>query len=152
MRAMRLLCLARLSADMGSGLRTLPPAIVGRATPQRAAVRACATVAAAQGQQGKKKVKNQGGGGGGRKGLTPRATDYSLWYQEVIAAGDLVDQSPVKGCMVIKPTGMALWDCLRNELDARIKASGAENAYFPLFIPVSFLSRQPVKRPSAFGG
>ena len=62
--------------------------------------------------------------------------------REVINAGDLVDQSPVKGCMVIKPTGMALWDTLRNELDVRIKASGAENAYFPLFIPVSFLSKE----------
>mmetsp|Transcript_8927 Transcript_8927/g.29624 ORF Transcript_8927/g.29624 Transcript_8927/m.29624 type:complete len:555 (-) Transcript_8927:146-1810(-) len=83
-----------------------------------------------------------GGGGGGRQGLTPRAADYSLWYQEVIQAAELADQSPVKGCMVIRPTGMALWDALRSALDERIKESGAQNAYFPLFIPVSFLSKE----------
>jgi len=60
----------------------------------------------------------------------------------VIAAGDLVDQSPVKGCMVLRPNGMALWDALREDLDARIKATGTQNAYFPLFIPVSFLSKE----------
>ena len=86
--------------------------------------------------------KKGGGGGGGGKGLTPRETDFSAWYNEVIAAADLVDQSPVKGCMVIKPYGMGLWEALRNDLDARIKDSGAENAYFPLFIPVSFLSKE----------
>jgi len=88
-------------------------------------------------QQGKK-----GGGGGGKSGLTPRTVDYSAWYQEVIAAGDLADQSPVKGCMVIRPTGMALWDALREALDKRIKKTGAQNAYFPLLIPVSFLSKE----------
>ena len=85
-----------------------------------------------------------GGGGGGNntKGLTPRQTDYSAWYQEVIAAADLVDQSPVKGCMVIRPNGMALWDAVRADLDARIRASGAQNAYFPLLIPASFFSKE----------
>ena len=95
-------------------------------------------------QQQKKGGKGGGkaGGGGGFKGLTPRAEDFSQWYQEVIAAADLVDQSPVKGCMVIKPSGMALWEAIRDDLDGRIKASGAQNAYFPLFIPVSFLSKE----------
>ena len=60
----------------------------------------------------------------------------------MIAAGDLAEQSPVKGCMVIRPTGMALWENLREQLDKRIKATGAQNAYFPLFIPVSFLSKE----------
>ena len=59
-----------------------------------------------------------------------------------INAGDLVDGSPVKGCMVIKPNGMALWEAVRDDLDARIKATGCRNAYFPLFIPVSFLSKE----------
>ena len=88
-----------------------------------------------QQQQQQKKGGGGGGGGGGRQGLTPRAADYSLWYQEVIQAAELADQSPVKGCMVIRPTGMALWDALRSALDERIKESGAQNAYFPLFIP-----------------
>jgi prolyl-tRNA synthetase len=79
---------------------------------------------------------------GKKTGLTPRSVDYSAWYQELIAGGDLADQSPVKGCMVIKPTGMALWDALREALDARIKRTGAQNAYFPLLIPVSFLSKE----------
>eukprot|EP00624_Nannochloropsis_granulata_P004229 evm.model.NODE_31219_length_13803_cov_23.737955.1 len=74
--------------------------------------------------------------------ITPRDENYSQWYLDVIAAADLVDQSPVKGCMVIKPYGMALWDALREELDKRIKATGAQNAYFPLFIPRSFLSKE----------
>lgn len=74
--------------------------------------------------------------------ITPRDENYSQWYLDVIAAADLVDQSPVKGCMVIKPYGMALWDALREDLDKRIKASGAQNAYFPLFIPRSFLSKE----------
>ena len=59
-----------------------------------------------------------------------------------LAGADLVDQSPVKGCMVIIPYGMGLWEAIRADLHARIKASGAQNAYFPLFIPVSFLSKE----------
>ena len=115
-----------------------------RAAGHRAASR-CMCIANAPPQKKKSKPpqkKNNNGGGGGQRGLTPRATDFSAWYQEVIAAADLVDQSPVKGCMVIKPNGMALWDALREDLDRRIKASGAQNAYFPLFIPVSFLSKE----------
>jgi prolyl-tRNA synthetase len=71
-----------------------------------------------------------------------RADDYSRWYQYVIASADLAEASPVKGCMVIKPHGYAVWEALRDELDARIKASGAKNAYFPLLIPQSFLSKE----------
>jgi len=88
------------------------------------------------------------GGGGGDKGgdadfkITPRGEDYSKWYQDVIAAAQMVDQSPVKGCMVIRPWGMAVWDELKDELNRRIKAAGVQNAYFPLLIPMSFLSKE----------
>jgi len=74
--------------------------------------------------------------------ITPRAVDYSAWYNDVISAADMVDQSPVRGCMVIKPWGMGVWDLLRAELDERIKETGTENAYFPLFIPKSFLAKE----------
>lgn len=62
--------------------------------------------------------------------------------QDVIHEADLVDRSPVRGCMVIKPRGMELWDELRKDLDVRIKNTGAQNAYFPLFIPQSFLTKE----------
>jgi prolyl-tRNA synthetase len=71
-----------------------------------------------------------------------RVDDYSAWYQYVIASADLAEGSPVKGCMVIKPHGYAIWELLRDELDKRIKRSGAKNAYFPLLIPQSFLSKE----------
>lgn len=74
--------------------------------------------------------------------ITPRAEDYSQWYLDVIAAADLAEHSPVKGCMVIKPHGYAIWEMIQKDLDARFKAAGVENAYFPLFIPQSFLSRE----------
>ena len=74
--------------------------------------------------------------------ITPRNEDYSAWYSDVISAADMADQSSVRGCMVIKPWGMAIWDLLRSELDQRIKDSGTQNAYFPLFIPKSFLSKE----------
>jgi prolyl-tRNA synthetase len=89
-----------------------------------------------------------GKGGGGKGGgetdfvITPRAQDYSKWYQDVIAAAQMVDQSPVKGCMVIRPWGMAVWDELRDDLNRRIKGKGVQHAYFPLFIPMSFLSKE----------
>lgn len=63
-------------------------------------------------------------------------------YADVIAAADLVDQSPVRGCMVIKPWGMGVWDHLKAHLDAKIKETGTSNAYFPLFIPKSFLAKE----------
>ena len=74
--------------------------------------------------------------------ITPRSEDYSAWYSDVISAADMADQSSVRGCMVIKPWGMAIWDLLRSELDQKIKDSGTQNAYFPLFIPKSFLSKE----------
>lgn len=74
--------------------------------------------------------------------ITPRAVDYSAWYNDVISAADMVDQSPVRGCMVIKPWGMGVWDLLRADLDERIRDSGTQNAYFPLFIPLSFLAKE----------
>ena len=74
--------------------------------------------------------------------ITPRDQDYSRWYLDVIAEADLVDSSPVRGCMVIKPNGMAIWEAIRDDLDAMFKATGHTNAYFPLFIPQSFLSKE----------
>jgi prolyl-tRNA synthetase len=74
--------------------------------------------------------------------ITPRAKDYPQWYLDVIAAADLADYAPVKGCMVIKPQGYAIWERLQSELDGRFKATGHVNAYFPLFIPVSFLAKE----------
>lgn len=74
--------------------------------------------------------------------ITARAIDYSRWYNDVIRVTGMAEPSPVRGCMVIKPWGMAIWDRLRNELDTKIKEHGAENAYFPLLIPKSFLSKE----------
>src|SRR5512143_2083031 len=77
-----------------------------------------------------------------KEGITPRATDYSQWYLDVVAQADLADYAPVRGCMVIKPMGYAIWEHIQAELDRRIKATGHVNAYFPLFIPQSFLSKE----------
>ena len=74
--------------------------------------------------------------------LTPRATDYSKWYNELVVKADLAEQSAVRGCMVIKPYGYAIWETIQAELDSRFKANGVKNAYFPLLIPKSFLSRE----------
>jgi prolyl-tRNA synthetase len=74
--------------------------------------------------------------------LTPRAEDFPRWYQDVIAKAQLADNGPVRGTMVIRPTGYAIWERMQAEMDDRIKAAGAENAYFPLFIPESYLRRE----------
>src|SRR5690242_17520581 len=71
-----------------------------------------------------------------------RAEDYPEWYQQVIKAADLAEASPVRGCMVIKPWGYALWENIQRVLDGMFKATGHENAYFPLFIPKSFLEKE----------
>jgi prolyl-tRNA synthetase len=71
-----------------------------------------------------------------------RAEDYPQWYQQVIRAADLAEASPVRGCMVIKPWGWAIWEKMQQLLDQMFKASGHENAYFPLFIPISFLEKE----------
>ena len=74
--------------------------------------------------------------------LTPRAEDFPRWYQDVIAKAQLADNGPVRGTMVIRPAGYAIWERMQAEMDARIKIAGAENAYFPLFIPESYLKRE----------
>ncbi len=71
-----------------------------------------------------------------------RSEDYPEWYQQVVRASDLAERSPVRGCMVIKPWGFALWENIQRELDAMFKATGVKNAYFPLFIPLSFLEKE----------
>lgn len=74
--------------------------------------------------------------------LTSQKEDFSRWYTEVVLKADLVDYSPVKGCMVIKPYGYAIWENIQKILDEKIKATGHVNAYFPLFIPKSFLEKE----------
>jgi prolyl-tRNA synthetase len=76
------------------------------------------------------------------KALTTRAADFSAWYNEVIARAQLADYSPVRGCMVIRPNGYAIWEQMQRALDQMFKDTGHQNAYFPLFIPQSFLSRE----------
>ncbi len=71
-----------------------------------------------------------------------RAEDYPEWYQEVVRAAELAETSPVRGCMVIRPWGYAIWENIRARLDERFKATGHVNAYFPLFIPLSFLQKE----------
>jgi prolyl-tRNA synthetase len=74
--------------------------------------------------------------------LTPQATDFPRWYQEVIAKAELADNGPVRGTMVIRPWGYAIWELLQSELNRRIRHAGAENVYFPLLIPESHLRRE----------
>jgi prolyl-tRNA synthetase len=74
--------------------------------------------------------------------VTPRGEDYSRWYTDVVQMADLADYAPVKGCMVIKPYGYALWENIKEGLDRRFKATGHVNAYFPLFIPLSFIQKE----------
>jgi prolyl-tRNA synthetase len=76
------------------------------------------------------------------KEITSRATDYSQWYNDLVLKGDLADYSAVRGCMVIKPYGFTLWENMRDQLDRMFKETGHVNAYFPLFIPKSFLSKE----------
>lgn len=76
------------------------------------------------------------------KDLTKRADNYSQWYNDLVVKADLAEQSAVRGCMVIKPYGYAIWEKMQQQLDKMFKATGAVNAYFPLLIPKSFLSRE----------
>jgi prolyl-tRNA synthetase len=76
------------------------------------------------------------------KKLTPRATDFSAWYNEVVLRAELADYSPVRGCMVIRPPGYGIWERMQRALDDMFKATGHKNAYFPLFIPESFLHKE----------
>ena len=74
--------------------------------------------------------------------LTPRAEDFSSWYNEVVARAELAEHSPVRGSMIIRPWGYTLWENMQRALDDKFKATGHQNAYFPLFIPQSFLVRE----------
>ena len=75
--------------------------------------------------------------------ITPRLKDFAAWYQDVVLRGDMAEPAEiVKGCMVIRPNGYAVWEVLQRELDARFKATGHENVYFPLLIPQSFLQKE----------
>ncbi|MSR47467.1 MAG: proline--tRNA ligase [Planctomycetes bacterium] len=89
-----------------------------------------------------------GAGGGGAKGgssqlgVTPRATSFTDWYQDLVLKAQLADHSPVRGCMVVRPYGWALWERIRETFDRFFKETGHENAQFPLFIPLSFLAKE----------
>src|SRR4249920_2309297 len=74
--------------------------------------------------------------------VTPQGDDFPRWYQDVVAKAELADNGPVRGTMVILPYGYALWEQMQAEVDRRIKVAGAKNAYFPLFIPESYLTRE----------
>lgn len=76
------------------------------------------------------------------KEITTREEDYSQWYQDIVKRAGLAENSAVRGCMVIKPNGFAIWENMRDQLDKRFKETGHVNAYFPLFIPKSYLSRE----------
>ena len=76
------------------------------------------------------------------KDLTKRSENYSQWYNDLVVKADLAEQSPVRGCMVIKPYGYAIWEKMQRILDDMFKATGHVNAYFPLLIPKSYLSRE----------
>ena len=76
------------------------------------------------------------------KDLTKRSENYSQWYNELVVKADLAEQSAVRGCMVIKPYGYAIWEKMQRQLDDMFKETGHVNAYFPLLIPKSFLSRE----------
>jgi len=76
------------------------------------------------------------------QGLTPRAQDFSAWYNEAVMRAELADYSPVRGCMVIRPNGYAIWELMQGALDGMFKDTGHRNAYFPLLIPQSFLAKE----------
>jgi len=76
------------------------------------------------------------------QGLTPRAKDFSAWYNEAVMRAELADYSAVRGCMVIRPNGYAIWELMQGALDRMFKETGHRNAYFPLFIPQSFLEKE----------
>ncbi|MGN6505355.1 MAG: proline--tRNA ligase, partial [Tepidisphaeraceae bacterium] len=76
------------------------------------------------------------------KNIKTRKDDYAQWYLDVIKAAQLADYSPVRGCMVIRPEGFAVWEAIQRDLDRRFKETGHVNAYFPLLIPQSFLTKE----------
>ncbi|KXZ49690.1 hypothetical protein GPECTOR_20g547 [Gonium pectorale] len=95
---------------------------------------------------GKQQKQKQGGGGGGGKAVeaavTPRSEDFSKWYLDVVAKAELADYGPVRGTMVIRPYGYAIWEAIQATLDGRFKELGVENAYFPQLIPLSFIAKE----------
>ena len=104
-----------------------------------------ADVAAQQDDQ--KKAKQQAGKGDAFvTEITPRSEDFSKWYLDVVKRAELADYSPVKGCMVIRPYGYAIWEHIQRLLDARFKATGHVNAYFPLFVSQAALQREKAGR------
>ncbi|MBN1285911.1 MAG: proline--tRNA ligase [Anaerolineae bacterium] len=76
------------------------------------------------------------------QGVTPQSEDFARWYTDVVQKTELADYAPVRGCMIIRPYGYELWEAVRSGLDRRFKATGHRNAYFPLFIPMSFLQKE----------
>jgi prolyl-tRNA synthetase len=74
--------------------------------------------------------------------LPPQSENFPAWYGQVVRRADLAENSAVRGAMVIKPYGYAIWEAIQRELDARIKATGHENVYFPLFVPASVLAQE----------
>src|ERR1043166_10293638 len=76
------------------------------------------------------------------KGLLKRSENYSEWYNEIVKRADLAENSAVRGCMVIKPYGFAVWEKMQRALDDMFKATGHQNAYFPLFVPKNFLEKE----------
>ena len=74
--------------------------------------------------------------------ITPRNEDFSQWYTDVIRQTELCDYAPVRGCMIIRPYGYAIWERIQAEMDARFKETGAENVYFPMLIPESLLLKE----------
>src|SRR2546426_12650025 len=81
--------------------------------------------------------------------ITSRDKDFAAWYQDVVLNGDMAEPAEVvKGCMVIKPNGYAVWESLQRELDSRFKATGHRNVYFPLLIPQSFLKKEADVSPN----
>ncbi|MCH6547157.1 MAG: proline--tRNA ligase, partial [Gemmatimonadetes bacterium] len=74
--------------------------------------------------------------------LTPRSEDFSAWYNDVVLRAELADYAPVRGCMVIRPRGYGIWELMQRALDDMFKATGHQNAYFPLLIPQSFLAKE----------
>ncbi len=76
------------------------------------------------------------------KGISTRAENYAQWYNDIVIKADMAEHSDVRGCMVIKPYGFAIWEAMKEDLDHRFKETGHVNAYFPLFIPKSYLSKE----------
>jgi prolyl-tRNA synthetase len=74
--------------------------------------------------------------------ITKRSDNYSLWYADVINAADMIDQGAVRGCIVMKPLTMDIWDTIRNYLDKKIRDTGTKNVYFPMLIPMSYMSKE----------